>query len=350
MSATKLELKNIVKQYPGNPTPSVKDFNLTIEPGEMVAFLGPSGCGKTTTLKMISGLLQPTEGEILFDGKSVLEIPPEKREVGMVFQKALLFPHMSIYNNVAFGLKMRHVDKDIIDERVRKMLKVVKLDGFEQRKPTQLSGGQEQRVSLARGLVIEPKLFLLDEPLSALDAKLRIEMREMIVSIQRKLNVTSIFVTHDQEEAVMLADKIALMFDGKLQQYDVPEMFYEKPRTKRIAEFFGCYNFIHGVQKGKTISTEFGSVILPQLNQDEDREVYLVVRNECFEESNTEGSFKVKIKSRIFMGTTIRYIVNAKGKEFHMNLDATRNYKEGDSISVKFIENKLWAVPYDDKL
>ncbi len=347
---TKLEIKNLVKQYPNAPKPSVEDFNLTINGGEMVAFLGPSGCGKTTTLKMIAGLLNPTSGDILFNGDSILSIPPEKREVGMVFQKSLLFPHMSIFDNVAFGLKMRKMNKDVIKEKVETMLDLVKLNGYGARKPTQLSGGQEQRVSLARGLVIEPKLFLLDEPLSALDAALRIEMRDMILSIQRKLNVTSIFVTHDQEEAVMLADKIALMFDGKLQQYDIPEKFYEEPRTYRVAEFFGCANFIDGEQKGNKITTEFGTVELPKLPSD-NRKVYLVVRNESFVEAKGEGSFKTVVTNRIFMGTSVRYFVKAgSGLELQVTLEASSVYKVGDEINLKFVPEKLWAVPFDKSL
>lgn len=343
----RLELKNIVKQYPGNPNPSVNDFNLVVEPGEMVAFLGPSGCGKTTTLKMIAGLEEPTSGDITFDGKSILDIAPEKREVSMVFQKALLFPHMSVYDNVAFGLKMRKVDKKTIDQKVRAMLAEVKLDGYEKRRVTQLSGGQEQRISLARGLVIEPKLFMLDEPLSALDAALRIEMRELILSIQRKLGVTTIFVTHDQEEAVMLADKIALMFDGKLQQYDVPERFYSQPVSKGVAQFFGCNNFIPGRQRGHLVETAFGTFTLKQLPE-ADRPVELVVRSECFEESQAPDALKARVKSRIFMGTSVRYIVDIRDQEFHVTLDSLTAHREGDVIGLKLVEDRLWAVPQED--
>lgn len=346
---TKLCLTGIKKQYPGNPQPSVKDFNLTVEPGEMVAFLGPSGCGKTTTLKMIAGLEEPTEGDITFNGETILQIPPEKREVSMVFQKPLLFPHMSVYDNVAFGLRMRKVEKGIIDEKVRNMLAMVRLEGYEKRRVTQLSGGQEQRISLARGLVIEPRLLMLDEPLSALDAALRIEMRELIRSIQRQLGVTTIFVTHDQEEAVMLADKIGLMFDGKLQQYDTPEKFYEQPRTKRVAEFFGCCNFIKGHQKGKDVETAYGKYHLEHI-EPADREVYVPVRNEAFEEYNGEGALLATVLSRIFMGTNVRYIVQIGDERFHVSLDATTIYKEGDVISLRMLEQRLWAVPFDDKL
>ncbi|MGD1821643.1 MAG: ABC transporter ATP-binding protein [Pleomorphochaeta sp.] len=347
--STKLELKNLVKHYEGNPLPSVEDMNITIEPGEMIAFLGPSGCGKTTTLRMIAGLIEPTEGDVLFNGESVLDIPPRKREVSMVFQKAMLFPHMSIYDNVAFGLKMRKRPKDEIEKKVNQMLDFVQLNGYGKKKPTQLSGGQEQRVSLARGLVIEPKIFLLDEPLSALDAKLRIEMRDMILSIQRELGVTSIFVTHDQEEAVMLSDRIALMFDGKLQQFDKPEMFYRKPRTKRIAEFFGCSNFVKGIQRGNTVETEFGTVTLKELPKD-NRDVYLVVRNECFEVSEESDAMQAKITSRIFMGTSVRYVFDINGVSLQATMDNAASYDVGDTVGLTFIEDKLWAVAQDDTI
>lgn len=346
---TKLQLVNLTKHYAGAPEPSVKDFNLTVEPGELICFLGPSGCGKTTVLKMISGLLTPTEGDVLFNDKSVVEIPPEKREVSMVFQKPLLFPHMDVRQNIGFGLKMRKKEKNEINEKVEKMLDLVRLDGFADRKATELSGGQEQRISLARGLVIEPRIFLLDEPLSALDAALRIEMRELIRRIQRQMQVTTICVTHDQEEAVMLADKIALMFDGKLQQYGEPEVFYERPKTKRIAEFFGCTNFVKGTQKGKTVETKMGSFTLNKL-EEENREVYLVVRPEAAEISNETDALKAKVKSRIFMGTHVRYIIDLFDDEYQITLESSTLYREGDIIPLKFTEEKLWAVPYNNNI
>jgi ABC-type Fe3+/spermidine/putrescine transport system ATPase subunit len=343
-----LELKNVVKQYPKTKEPSVKDFNLKVEPGEMIAFLGPSGCGKTTTLKMIAGLETPTEGDVLINGESIVGIPPEKREISMVFQKSLLFPNMTVEQNVAFGLKMKKVNKEVRLEKARELLKRVRLDGYEKRHPTQLSGGQEQRISLARGLAVNPRVFLLDEPLSALDAELRIEMRTLIKSMQRELGVTTIFVTHDQEEAVMLADKVALMFDGKLQQYDVPEMFYEQPKSKRIADFFGCPNFIEGQQEGKTICTEFGDYHLAHLNKDENRKVYLTMRAECVELSDAMDALKGEVKIRIFMGTNVRYTVDVKGHEYHIILDSTTRFIEGDMISFKPQIERLWAVPFEE--
>ncbi len=205
---SKLNIKNLIKSFPSMDRPAVNNVNLDIESGELVAFLGPSGCGKTTILKMITGLFQPDSGDIILDEQSLLKIPTEKRGVVMVFQNYLLFPYMNVNENVGFALKMKGVDKNIIDQKVKEMLELVKLPDIGLRKPKQLSGGQQQRVALARALISNPRILLLDEPLSNLDAHLRDEMRDLIVTIQQKLKVTTIFVTHDQEEAVLLAEKI----------------------------------------------------------------------------------------------------------------------------------------------
>ncbi len=348
---TSIDLVSLEKKYFGSEYASVENFNLHVNSGEMVALLGPSGCGKTTILKMIAGLEEPTQGDVLFDGESIIDTLPEKREISMVFQKPLLFPHLSVYDNIAFGLKMRKTAKDEIKKRVTQMLDLVHLSGYEKRRVTQISGGQEQRIALARGLVISPRVLLLDEPLSALDAALRIEMRELILSIQRSMGVTSIFVTHDQEEAVMLADKIALMFDGKLQQYDVPQKFYSCPNTKRVAVFFGCNNFIKAKQKGKTVESKFGKLTLEHL-QERNEDVYIVVRNEGFIVSDGENSMKGIIKSRIFMGTSVRFIVEMieEKSELHVSLEPASPYKVGDEISLALIKESLWTVPQNDDL
>ena len=224
---TYLELKGLEKKFDGAAKASVDGVDLAVDKGQIVVLLGPSGCGKTTTLKMIAGLISTTSGGITLDGKSILDVPADRRDVSMVFQKPLLFPHMTVAQNIGFGLKMRGVKQTEIDLKVAEALDLVKLNGFGKRKVHQLSGGQEQRVSLARALVIEPKLLLLDEPLSALDAELRLEMRELILSIKQKLGITIMFVTHDQQEAVMLADRIALMVDGMIVQFDKPGRFLQ---------------------------------------------------------------------------------------------------------------------------
>ncbi len=343
----RLELKHVVKQYPGTKEPSVKDFNLRAEPGELIAFLGPSGCGKTTTLKMIAGLETLTEGDIFINDESIIRIPPEKRCMSMVFQKPLLFPNMTVEENVAFGLKMQKVDKKTRLNKANQLLERVKLDGYSKRRPGQLSGGQEQRISLARALAINPKVFLLDEPLSALDAELRIEMRTLIKTMQQEMGITTIVVTHDQEEAVMLADRVALMFDGKLQQFDEPEKFYNQPKSKRIADFFGCPNFIEGQQEKKTIHTKFGDFFLPQLLEEDNRKVYIPMRAECVELSDDKDALKGTVKVRIFMGLNVRYTVDVLGQEFQIVLDASARFLEGDTISFKPQVERLWAVPFE---
>jgi ABC-type sugar transport system ATPase subunit len=250
-----ITLNNLTKQYGRKEPAVVKSLNMKVSRGELVALLGPSGCGKTSILKMIAGLHPITEGEVLFDGRIANQVPAEEREVVMVFQNSLLFPYMSVAQNIAFGLKMRRIDRNEIDSRVNEMLRLVQMEGMGDRKPSQLSGGQKQRVALARALVIRPQVLLLDEPLSNLDAHLRDEMRELILQVHRDFNVTTIFVTHDQEEAVLLADRVALLFEGRLHQFGPVRDFYEKPVSERVASFFGNRNFIKGFCSNQGIDT-----------------------------------------------------------------------------------------------
>jgi ABC-type Fe3+/spermidine/putrescine transport system ATPase subunit len=236
---TTLTLKNLCKDYePGVSV--VTDLNLTVGRGQLMVLLGPSGSGKTTTLRLISGLLTPSKGDVLFDGQSVLAMPPEKRGAVMVFQKHALFPFMSVGDNVAYGLKMRKLGRTSIRERVEAALAAVHLPGFEDRWPDQLSGGQAQRVALARALVIRPRMLLLDEPLASLDPGLRTELRQMVRRLQQDAAITTIFVTHDQTEAMAIADRIGVMMDGRLIQVGQPQDFYENPISAEIASFFGA--------------------------------------------------------------------------------------------------------------
>lgn len=232
-----IELKNIAASYGENLV--LQDFSLSVSDGEFVALLGASGCGKTTALKVIAGLIEETSGEVWLDGHNITTVLAERREAAMVFQKPLLFPFLSVAENVAFGLKMRKMPKAEAHEKVAEALSLVKLDGFETRSATQLSGGQEQRVALARALVTNPRVLLLDEPFSALDAVLRIEMRNLIRDLQKRLQITTVFVTHDQEEAISIADRIALMDNGKLAQISAPKDFFISPATPNTARFFG---------------------------------------------------------------------------------------------------------------
>ncbi len=345
---THVLLDNLTKIFPGpQPVKAVDNLNLEIVSGQITAFLGPSGCGKTTTLKMIAGLLRPSGGDILFNGQTVQSVPAERRGAAMVFQNHLLFPYMSVGENIGFGLRMRHVDKETIRQKVSEMLALVHLPGYEERRPKQLSGGQQQRVALARALIVEPKVLLLDEPLSNLDAHLRDEMRELILSIQRQLAITTIFVTHDQEEAVILADQIALIFDGQLQQFEHPESFYERPVSKRAAQFFGGINFVDGVKAGQILRSYLGDLELPPLDI-ADGPVTLTIRPENLALGiDGRNSLPATIRSHVYVGTHARFKVQVKDHLFEVVGDAAsvRHFKDGETVPLNFPQDKLWLVP-----
>jgi len=239
-----IELKNLTKKF-GEVTAANK-INLTIQDGEFFTLLGPSGCGKTTTMRIIAGLEFPTEGQVFFDGQDVTQLPSYERNTGMVFQNYALWPHMKVYENVAYGLKVRKVPEEEIKDRVKDALEQVKLGGMEDRFPTQLSGGQQQRVALARVLVINPAVLLLDEPLSNLDAKLRVQMREEIKALQKRLGITTVYVTHDQEEAMSVSDRIAIQNYGKVMQIGAPLDIYNVPQNVFIATFMGRGTLLEG--------------------------------------------------------------------------------------------------------
>lgn len=238
----KLQLKELCKRYDNGD--GVEHINLDVYEGEIVTFLGPSGCGKTTILRMIGGFLDVTSGDILVDGKSIVDLSPEKRPTAMVFQSYNLWPHMTVYENLAFGLQLRKINKHEIEERIKEMLALVSMSGTEKKYPNQLSGGQQQRIAIARSLLLKPSLLLLDEPFSALDAKIRQQMREELKKIQSDLGITVIFVTHDQEEAMALSHRIVVMDKGKFEQIGTPTEIYDKPATKHVASFIGEMNFL----------------------------------------------------------------------------------------------------------
>ncbi|MCS2608084.1 ABC transporter ATP-binding protein [Halomonas dongshanensis] len=251
MTDSHVIVEHLVKTYPGASAPSVDDVGFSLPRGEMLALLGPSGCGKTTMLRMIAGLVAPSSGSIRLNGREISQIPVHKRNMGMVFQAYALFPHLSVAENIAFGLEMRGVAKAERVEKVKRALDLVKLTGLGDRRITQLSGGQQQRCAIARSLVIEPELLLLDEPLSNLDAKLRDEMRDEIREIQNRTGVTAIFVTHDQDEALSMADRLAVMSAGKLEQIGSPREIFDRPQTDFVASFIGAGNFLTGQTTGR---------------------------------------------------------------------------------------------------
>ncbi|MBQ2558636.1 MAG: ABC transporter ATP-binding protein, partial [Lachnospiraceae bacterium] len=240
-----IQFKNIVKKFDGQLV--LKGINLDIYENEFVTLLGPSGCGKTTLLRILGGFLQPDEGEVIFDGEEISNLPPYKRDLNTVFQKYALFPHMNVFDNVAFGLKIKKEPKDIIYQKVMRMLKLVGLEDFSKRAVHEMSGGQQQRVAIARALVNEPKVLLLDEPLGALDAKLRKGMQRELKKIQKEVGITFIFVTHDQEEALTMSDKIVIMKDGNIQQIGSPTDIYNEPVNRYVANFIGESNIVDGV-------------------------------------------------------------------------------------------------------
>ena len=346
-----LKISNLYKSFPGMDRPAVNNVSLDIKTGGLIAFLGPSGCGKTTILKLITGLLPPDSGDIILDNASMLPIATENRGVVMVFQDYLLFPYMNVNENVGFALKMKGVDKEKIDEKVKDMLELVKLPDIGNRKPKQLSGGQQQRVALARALISKPKLLLLDEPLSNLDAHLRDEMRELIVTIQQKLNVTTVFVTHDQEEAVLLADKIALIFDGELQSYASPKEYYEFPINEGVARFFGGVNFLKSTINNSHIETDIGPISYNQKNKNDLLDNHLLtIRPENIEISKTntfkQNYFLGIVTSIIFSGTNTRYKIKIKDTVLECSVQSVgkKEISENDEVFIHLPEEKIWGM------
>jgi len=298
----------------------LRDFSLDVNAGEFVALLGPSGCGKTTILKLIAGLLYPAGGDLRFNNESVLPVPAERRGVAMVFQKPLLFPYLTVAENVAFGLKMRRTPKAETKRRVSEALRLVQLEGYEARKPNELSGGQEQRVSLARALVTEPRVLLLDEPFSALDESLRAGMRSLVRALQQRLRITTIFVTHDQAEAAAMADRIALLLDGRLEQFGAPRDFYLAPRTPLAAQFFG-WRLVPGRRQGRLFETAIGRFIIPKESETEINVMALRPESVTIKQpgsdllAGTANYAPGKVESLVDLGTRARYRVMLQSGE-----------------------------------
>ena len=281
----------------------VEDFNLTIQRGEFVTFLGPSGCGKTTTLRMIAGFEEPTEGELLLNGKDIRKLPPNKRPINTVFQRYALFPHLNIFDNIAFGLKLKKLPKQEIVKKVKKALEMVDLEGFENRKVQTLSGGQQQRIAIARALVNEPEILLLDEPLGALDLKMRKEMQLELKSMHERLGINFIYVTHDQEEALTMSDKIVVMSEGRIQQIGTPEDIYNEPKNAFVADFIGDSNIFNGIMTGKCRVRFCGAEFTCVDDVEDGTMIDAVVRPEdIFITAPEQGTIKGRVVSVVFKG------------------------------------------------
>lgn len=338
-----IKLENISKKYDGSKEFCIENLNLLIEKGEIVAMLGESGCGKTTLLKIVAGLEQQNQGNVFIDGEDMKSKLAEHRPIAMVFQKALLFPHMTIEKNVNFAPRVnKTMDKKTLKERTKEMLQLVHMEGFENRKPTEISGGQEQRISLARALITNPKVLLLDEPLSALDANLKTTMVSTIREINRKLNTTMIYVTHDQTEAAAVADKIALMHKGQIVQYDKPEMFYKQPANKYVAEFFGWKNFIPAVKRGKEITSSFG-IFFNQNEELKDGDVMLCIRPEAIRTSAI-GKYTGTVLEVMVQGVDVQCTLKCGEELLVAKIRTDRIPEKGEVIRFEVDEKMVWVV------
>lgn len=335
----------------GDGAAAVRALTLEIAAGSLTALVGPSGCGKTTVMRMIAGLLAPDAGDIAFDGVSVLRLRPEARGAVMVFQNHLLFPNMNVAQNVGFGLRMRGVPRARITAEVARMLDLVRLPDLGARRPQELSGGQQQRVALARALIVAPRVLLLDEPLSNLDAHLRVEMRDLIRQIQRDTGITTVFVTHDQEEAVVLADRIALMFDGRLRQLGPPEDFYRRPADAEVARFFGGRNFIDGTVRGGVFDGPLGRLALspgapdgPATLTFRPEAVRLETRGIAPGTANTVAAV---LEERLYMGTQTRLCLRVEGTRIEALAapDLAAGLMPGGGVTLCLPPESLWILP-----
>lgn len=336
----------------------VENVNIDIKPGEFFTFLGPSGCGKTTTLRMIAGFYFPSEGKVLFDNQDVTTLQPNKRNIGMVFQNYALFPHMTVFENIAFGLEVRKLNKSEIRRKVEKAQSMVHLEKYGERKINELSGGQQQRVALARALVIEPNILLLDEPLSNLDAKLREETRLEIKRLQLELGVTTIYVTHDQTEAMAMSDRIMVMNNGVIQQIGSPEEIYNKPVNKFVASFIGESNVLsasveHMDQTRVTARTSNGLTFngllknaSPNVSFLTGEPVKLSIRPEALAEGPGPNQFEAEVQFVEFTGVTINYIVKAKETTFKVMVVNKGNkvMSRGDLITLHISEGSIYFI------
>lgn len=354
-----LILDHVMKTFPPRggaaEVTAVNDVNIEIEEGQLITLLGPSGCGKTTTLRLVAGFEFPTGGNIVLDGKTINNVPTHQRNMSMVFQSYAIFPHLNVFENIAYGLHVQKVGKDEIKKRVENVLGMVHLEGYETRAPNQLSGGQQQRVALARALVMNPKVLLMDEPLSNLDTKLRETMRFEIRQLQRQLGFTSLYVTHDQLEAMVLSDKVVIMNAGKLEQFGKPREIYRYPASRFVADFIGRANFLDATVKqannGDLKIDCYGQTI--ELNDPyyadfkAGDKIDLVVRPEMVHVRRDEGKYNAKIIQAAYLGESIEYVMDMNGQKITAHeTDPARMdmIPEGTDVKLSFIENCLHVL------
>ena len=342
-----LQLKNINKYFGKNHV--IKNVNLNFEKGHFITFLGPSGCGKTTLLRMIAGFYEPDEGEILLNGKNIEKVPPYDRNTAMVFQEYALFPHMNVFDNVSYGLRVKKKSKDEIEKRVKQALALMQLEGMEKRFPNQMSGGQQQRVAVARALVMNPEVLLLDEPLSNLDAKLRENVRVELRQIQQKMGLSTIYVTNDQSEALSMSDAIVVLKDGIVHQVGTPQEIYFEPKTAFVADFIGTTNLISlKGQSGNQVA--YGGTVFTSSNPVKEGSEYVAsVRPESAGLSKNPVENQVNLKAHItntmFLGEKVRYFLrDALDKEWIVDaFDPGRTIHQGD-VYVTFPAEKAWVI------
>jgi iron(III) transport system ATP-binding protein len=346
--SSSVKLRDVTKIFPTpegrGETIAVNHIDLDIADGELVTLLGPSGCGKTTTLRMISGFEYPTAGQILIGGKDVATVPPNRRGISMVFQSYALFPHMSIWENIAYGLKVQRLPKNEVIARTNKAVELMQLSGMESRFPNQLSGGQQQRVALARAIVIEPMVLLFDEPLSNLDAKLRVHMRDELRSLQKRLGITSLYVTHDQSEAMAISDRIVIMKDGDLMQMGSPKEIYEYPANKFVANFIGTANFIPGTYEGgdgegaavRVAGRAFKIPNPGKVPVEQGGKCCLAFRPESVKLSKDGEGIPGTIKRVTFFGSNVEYELDTEGTTLVIeiyNPQLYASYQEGEKVN-----------------
>jgi ABC-type Fe3+/spermidine/putrescine transport system ATPase subunit len=345
-----LELAHVSQRF--GDVPVIPDLSLSVARGELCCLLGPSGCGKTTTLRTIAGFLEPNTGSVRLGGVDITHILPQYRDVGMVFQSYALFPHMDVFDNVAYGLRRRRMDRGVIEQKATEALRLVRLEGYGHRRVHELSGGQQQRVALARALVIEPKLLLLDEPLSNLDAKLRADMREEIRRIQRALDITTVYVTHDQEEAMSIADRIVVMNQGAVEQIGTPREVYEQPASLFVADFVGRVNLLPGVVTGGQVAVLDQSLPLPGSGYADGTRVVCAVRPEQAR-LGPPGALPIEatVREATYLGAVVRYAVHVDGDEaerYEVKVEVPSPrvaYGAGDRVSLAVRPDEVRVFP-----